>query len=469
MQNTVKPDTREELVNKLFLMRKVRFVTGSCIVFWGLILWFFGVTGFNPAQLFLVTFFAMFINQPYSFVVKRIKNLNRILRMHQILDVFLVTTGIYFLGGSDAYFAIIIYSLIIIFAGVMVSIKNAFFMAGLCSLSYLTLLKLEFSKILPREPIFNFYLNPPLNVIIPIFICTSLFLIAYVSSFLAKIIIAKSEQSRQAVEKLKLAESAMIQAEKLAIVGQFASGIIHEIKNPLAVILSGIEFLEKEISDRADIILAVNKIRQSAVHANEIIKDLLNFSRPSGQQLETVDLNIVIADNIKLLKDVIRPDSNAHLIKELSREPIIVRLNKNQFEQVLFNLVINAYEAMPAGGKIFLRAYSHDYDQKGFKTGFRDSSYFVVGEKIAILEIQDEGEGISKEVLERVFDPFFTTKQKKENAGLGLSICKKIIDAHNGEIEIRSRVGKGTIVVIRLPLFENKLKKEQETIIDRFF
>lgn len=458
MLKIYRSELRDMYLDKLFLMRKVRFITALCIMLWGLILWFFGVPGFNPKMCFIFAFCAMVINQPYRFIINRVRNLDLILQAHQVIDVILVTMCIYFMGGVDAYFAIIIYSLIIIFAGVVISIKSSFLMAMLCSLCYLIMLSFESFNIIPTMPIFNFYLNPPLDFVIPFFICTSLFLIAYVSSFLAKIIKKKSDQSEEALNKLKKAEDVMIQAEKLAVVGQFATGIVHEIKNPLGVIISGIEFLEKELSDRADIVLSVNRIKQSALHASEIIKDLLNFSRPSEQQLEIVDLNDVLADNIKLLKEV-KLDSGVRIIKEFSKNPIKVRLNINQFEQVFFNIAINACDAMPNGGRMFVRTYTKEYQELGPKSGFRESAPFVFGEKSAVLEIHDEGKGIPQEEISKVFDPFYTTKRKKENAGLGLSICRRIIDAHKGQIEINSLPGKGTIVVIRLPVFEEKKEK----------
>ncbi|MDD5005499.1 MAG: ATP-binding protein [Candidatus Omnitrophica bacterium] len=451
-------DMRELLTDKLFLMRKVRFVAGICIVIWGLMLWFFGVAGFDPAMFFLVIFCETFINQPYGFVINRIRNLNWVILLHQIFDVALVTIGIHFIGGSDAYFAIIIYSLIIIFAGVIVTIKSSFLIAGLCCLGYLTMFNLESLGIVPKKPIFNFNIAPPLNVILLIFICMSLFLIAYVTSFLAKIIIKKSEESKAALAKLKFAEDVMFQAEKLAVVGQFATGIIHELKNPLGIILSGVEFLENGISDTEDTKHSLGKIKQSAMHANEIIKNILNFSRPLEQQLQIVDLNVVINDNIKLLKNV-SLGHNIKIVREFSQEPVIVRINNGQFEELVFNVIRNASEAMPNGGRILIRTYRTDYQQRGFKSGFRESSRFVFGEKIAVLEIQDEGVGISEENMTKIFDPFFTTKHRKENAGLGLSICQRIIEAHKGEIEVKSSVGKGTILIIRLPLFEEKKRK----------
>ncbi|MDD5617567.1 MAG: ATP-binding protein [Candidatus Omnitrophica bacterium] len=450
-----KSEMRKALEEKLFLMRRVRFVIGICILFWGVLFLFFGISGFHPYLLFAAVFCEMFINQPYRFVVKRIKNLNWALLLHQIFDVVLITLCMHSLGGTDAYFMITVYALIIVFAGVIVTIRSSFLIAGLCSISYLILYNLEFFKIIPKSIIFNFDLKPPLNIIVLLFVCISLFLIAYISSFLAKIIIRKNEESKDALNKLKFAEDAMIQAEKLAVVGQFASGIIHEIKNPLGVILSGVEYLENEISDNPDLKFSLDKIKQGAINANEIIKDVLNFSRPSEQKLSTVDLNAIVNDNIRIVREVAAgPD--IQIIKELAREPIIARLNPNQFEQVFFNIFMNACEAMPTGGKISIRTYRSEYQQKGSKTGFRDSPPFMFGEKIAVLEIQDEGVGISESNIVKVFDPFFTTKQNKENAGLGLVICRRIIDAHKGEMELKSVAGEGTIVIIRLPLFEEK-------------
>jgi len=451
-------EMRKDLENKLFLMRKVRFIIGMCISLWGLLFWFFKVAGFEPSMLFLLVLLEMFINQPYRFIVNRINNLNWVLLLHQVLDVILITLCMYYFGGTDAYFIIVVYSLIIIFAGVVVTIKSSFLIAGLCSLSYLILFNLEFFRVIPKGHVFNFNLNPPLSIIMGVFIAISLFLIAYVSSFLAKIILKKSEESREAMNKLKFAEDAMVQAEKLAVVGQFASGIIHEIKNPLGVILSGVEYLENEIADKPDLKVSLEKIRQSALNANSIIKDVLNFSRPNEQKLEIIDLNTALNDNLRLLKEV-SVGPNIQVVKEFSREPLVVRLNTNQFEQVFFNIFMNACEAMANGGKITIRTYCSEYQQKGLKSGFRDSSCFIFGEKIGVLEIQDEGIGISEENLPRLFEPFFTTKQNKENAGLGLAICRRIINAHKGEIEIKSVPKEGTIVIIRLPLFEESRRR----------
>jgi signal transduction histidine kinase len=448
-------EIRETLEDKLFLMRKVRFIIGLCIIFWGFLLWVFNVFGFEPLSLILLALMEMFINQPYRFITRRIRNLNWVIFLHQFIDIVLVTMCIYFLGGTDAYFTLFIYSLIIVCAAVIISVRSSFLIASLCSLAYLILFDLEFFKIIPKKEIFNFKLGSPLNILTSIFVCMSLFMIAYISSFLAKIIIKKSEESKDALYKLKFAEDAMIQAEKLAVVGQFASGIIHEIKNPLGIILSGVEYLENEFTDNPDVKVSLDKIKQGALNANSIIKDVLNFSRPNEQKMELVDLNIAINDNLRLLKEV-SVGSNIQIIKEFSREPLIVRVNTNQFEQVFFNIFMNAQEAMPNGGKIFIRTYHSEYQQKGFKSGFRDSSCFVFGEKIVVLELQDEGIGISEENINRIFGPFFTTKQNKENAGLGLAICRRIIDAHKGEIEIKSMPKEGTIVIIRLPLFEEK-------------
>jgi len=451
-------EIRLNLEDKLFLMRKVRFIIGLCIIFWGFLLWVFNVSGFRPLPLILLALAEMFVNQPYRPIVRNIRNLNVVVFLHQFLDVVLVTICIYFLGGTDAYFTLSIYSLVVVFAAVIISVKSSFLIASLCSLSYLILFNFEFFKIIPKREIFNFRLGSPLNVLASVFICISLFLIAYVSSFLAKIIIKKSEESKDALYKLKFAEDAMIQAEKLAVVGQFASGIIHEIKNPLGVILSGVEYLENEFADNPDITVSLDKIKQSALNANSIIKDVLNFSRPNEQKMELADLNIAISDNLRLLKEV-SVGGNIQIIKELAKDSLMVRVNINQFEQAFFNIFMNAYEAMPNGGKVFIRTYRTEYQQQGFKSGFRDSSCFVFGEKIAVLELQDEGMGIPEENMGKIFDPFFTTKQNKENAGLGLAICRRIIDAHKGEIEIKSMPKEGTIVIIRLPLFEEKKTK----------
>ena len=451
-------ELRENLISKLMLMRKVRLITGSFLILWGVLLWFFNIPEFNKQAFLIIALLGTFLNQPHSFIVKHVKNLNYEIFVHQVLDIVFISIGIHFLGGTDAYFAVVAYVLIIVFAGVTVTKKSSLLISFLCSAAYSFMFVLEKTKVISKSPMIDLRLNPPLDILIVVFICISFFAIGYISSFLTEIILRKNDEAKETLKKLKEAEDAMIQAEKLAVLGQFATGILHECKNPLGVVLSGIEYLEDEAKDRPDLLVFINKIKEGARRANQVVRDVLNFSRPADQQLEVVDLNTILKDNLRLLSEMFTK-SNIQINKELSKFILPVKVNSSQFGQVIFNVVLNACEAMPSGGKIVVRTFGQAYQDRGIKSGFRDSSNFVVGEKIAVLEVQDEGSGIGLEELNKVFDPFFTTKGKKTNIGLGLSICKKIIDAHKGEIEIKSMPGKGTIMIIRLRQFQDELKK----------
>jgi signal transduction histidine kinase len=141
---------------------------------------------------------------------------------------------------------------------------------------------------------------------------------------------------------------------------------------------------------------------------------------------------------------------NIEVIKQLKPDLPQVWLDKGKMEQVFVNILLNAIQAMPEGGKMYIRTYSRQVDSIGGNVGRRSSDQFKLEEMVVLVEIEDTGIGISKENLLRVFDPFFTTKSPGEGTGLGLAVVRNIIDMHKGLINIESTENKGTKVMITL-------------------
>ncbi len=241
------------------------------------------------------------------------------------------------------------------------------------------------------------------------------------------------------IDKLDTTQSQLIQSEKLAALGRFSSGIAHEIKNPLGIILGGVEFVEIKLSKvNGDIKTAIEKIKESIARADTIVHGLLKFSRPSELKIEIANPEDLIHDTLSLLKY----RAHLHNIRIETQSPedtLSVEVDKNQIQQVLFNILINATEAMPNGGKITVKTYK----------GVSDNPF---DKQSCSIEIADTGEGISKDNLSMVFEPFFTTKREKKGTGLGLSIAKMIVENHGGDLAIDSQENKGTQVKISLPL-----------------
>jgi signal transduction histidine kinase len=234
------------------------------------------------------------------------------------------------------------------------------------------------------------------------------------------------------IEKLQRLNQQLIQAEKLAAMGTLASGLAHEINNPLASIYSLIQMIQKRENLDEDTKEKLKLISSQILRIKRVTSDMMDFARTRPPSRQLVDLNAIVQSSLNLVnfdksfkKLDVSTDFDSNLPKVLA--------DPNQMQQVFLNILLNARDAMPNGGKVFVR------------TRRRNESVEV--------EIADTGIGISKENLGKIFDPFFTTKSPEKGTGLGLAVCYGIITAHEGKIEVESN-NSGTKFVIRLPIKE---------------
>jgi two-component system NtrC family sensor kinase len=230
----------------------------------------------------------------------------------------------------------------------------------------------------------------------------------------------KAEEERVALEK-KLGQS-----ERLASVGKLAMGFAHEISNPLTNIQLASEILslkeDKEVKNK------VHVITKNVDLASSVVRNLLDFSRQTKLSMRLIQIEPVLDDSLDMISPRLR---DVEIIKRLAKTPEIMGDSK-QLQQVFANILINAVQAMPTGGKITI------------KSGVEKSNIFV--------SFNDNGPGIPKEQLEKIFDPFYTTKEVGMGTGLGLSLSYGIVKAHGGDVVVQSRMGKGTTVTVKLPL-----------------
>jgi PAS domain S-box-containing protein len=231
--------------------------------------------------------------------------------------------------------------------------------------------------------------------------------------------------SRDMTEHNKM-EELLRRAEKLRTVGQLAAGVAHEIRNPLTTLRGFLQLQQRAhtVNDtHTDIMLS------ELERINMIVSEFLILAKPQAVQFEIKDVRYTVGDVISLL------DSEAHLHNiefehHFSTSPLLVHCEENQLKQVFINVLKNAMEAMPGGGRIILQVGNH-------------------GEHHVAIRFIDEGEGISQERLDKLGEPFYTSKEK--GTGLGLMISQRIIEGHKGLFEIESKLGKGTTVTITLP------------------
>ena len=241
-------------------------------------------------------------------------------------------------------------------------------------------------------------------------------------------------------ERLKeYTKQEIMKSERLAMVGQLAAGVAHEINNPLGSILIYshllLEDLEKEDPRRGNL----EKIVNQATRCKKIVKGLLDFSRQTEPEMKLSDINTIVQEVLSLVERQVM-FHNIKVIKKLSPDLPTILLDKNQIQQVLMNTILNAVEAMDGQGKLTVETSS---DEEYVKTKFTDT-----------------GCGISEENMKKLFQPFFTTKETGHGTGLGLSISYGIIRKHNGKINVSSEIGKGSTFTIVLPVRE---KNDQKT------
>jgi two-component system NtrC family sensor kinase len=244
-----------------------------------------------------------------------------------------------------------------------------------------------------------------------------------------KMIDAIAERDRKLKEQT---EMQMAQSEKLASLGRLASGIAHEINNPLTGVLSYSTVLYEEIKDpgyRADLKVIIDE----TLRCRDIVKGILDFARETKIDKRPGNINKIIIELFSILEKHIN-FQNIHIKKDLAEYLPEFNIDINQIKSVLNNLAVNAADAMHDGGDLTI---STRYDEANGKI---------------IVKVSDTGIGIKEEDLSKIYDPFFTTKETGKGTGLGLSVTYSIVQRHNGTIKVESTVGKGTTFTIEFPV-----------------
>jgi PAS domain S-box-containing protein len=233
------------------------------------------------------------------------------------------------------------------------------------------------------------------------------------------------------------------QAEKLAVVGQLAAGIAHQIGTPLNVISGSAEYLMMEWGDEKPRPQELEIIIAQTDRITKLIQQLLNFARPARMELRSLDLNEMLQSILNLTEHQIAKGQISVQTDFASGLPPIPG-DANQLEQAFLNIVINAWHAMPDGGRLTLGTRAVPASERHRRVGRAAQAGVEV-------VIRDTGTGIAPEHIERIFDPFFSTKGVGKGTGLGLAISRRIVEDHHGGIEVNSAVGRGTTFTIWLP------------------
>lgn len=249
-------------------------------------------------------------------------------------------------------------------------------------------------------------------------------------------------------ESLRSARKDLQVSERLASLGYLAAGIAHEIGNPLGSVLGYVELLQKNIIDREKVQDILRRIEKEIERIRRILQELVNFSRPHFMKVQTVDINRIIRKMFSQFPS--DPEKAVEFELQLTEFPLLAEVDEHKLQSVFFNIVRNAMDAISSSGRIRISTSRR----------IRESARIIGGSEVIAVQFSDTGSGIPEEHLSKVFDPFFTTKEPGSGMGLGLSLCHRIIESLNGEIEIQSTYGKGTDVMVFLPPARKKEQKE---------
>ncbi len=238
-------------------------------------------------------------------------------------------------------------------------------------------------------------------------------------------------ERRQAEQEKHNLEEQLRHADRLATIGQLGAGVAHELNEPLTAILGFAQLIRKAPDLPGEVDSDAERIVNSSLHAREIVKKLLIFSRQMPTTKTEVNLTKIVEDGLYFLESRCKK-LGIEIIRKLTQGLPLITADPSQLQQVLVNIIVNANHAMSGGGKLTISTYS-------------DSDHVYLG-------VRDTGVGMSEEVVKKIFIPFFTTKDVGQGTGLGLSVVHGIVTSFGGQIEVKSEVGKGSDFIIAFPI-----------------
>ncbi len=258
------------------------------------------------------------------------------------------------------------------------------------------------------------------------------------------------------------AQDALVQAGKLESVGFLAAGVAHEIRNPLAQLQMGLEAIRhlksKPEGTNDELEPLLEAMADAVRQANSIVTDLLTYAEANRLNVEPTDLNRVVASALGLVDR----EMTAHAVTpilELAEDGLETLAAKAELRQVIVNVLLNAIQAMPNGGRLTVRTGERVVEGLSHRPGTRSGSHLRNGDRAACIEILDSGPGISENDLSRIYDPFFTSKPTGQGTGLGLTVARQLIELQGGLIEVSNRQDGNEGVCVRLFLKrETKLR-----------
>ncbi len=258
------------------------------------------------------------------------------------------------------------------------------------------------------------------------------------------------------ISETKMMQEKLSQIQRIDSLGNLASGIAHDFNNVLVSVLSAASIMKRKMKEDDQWFEYVEMIESSARRGGALTRQLLTFARQSNVTFHPVDVNEVVRETVKLMERSLDKSIKMHV--DLTRNFAVVEGDERQLQQVLMNLILNARDAMPGGGKVTLSSSIESLAHGNNKTPFGKAGKYLR------IQVKDTGIGMNSEIQEKIFEPFFTTKDSGKGTGLGLSVVYGIISKHKGGITVDSEPENGSVFNIYIPLFDFDVRPSTKKI-----
>ncbi len=255
------------------------------------------------------------------------------------------------------------------------------------------------------------------------------------------------ELLKMRTEELKETQLQLFQAEKMDTIGKLSAGIAHEVKNPLAVIQLGINYLQKTLGKDEVIDEVIQDIDYAIQRADSVIKELIDFSASRQLNLEKQEVNPVVEESLLLVKHELAKH-NINVALKLEENLPFVEIDRSKLQQVFINIFMNAIDAMDSKGVLSVRTYASKLINEMKKHDLSNTGQYRLTNNVIVVEIEDTGPGINSEVENKLFEPFYTTKKAGMGTGLGLTVTENIVRLHSAFIDIKNSKEGGVIASI---------------------
>jgi two-component system, NtrC family, sensor histidine kinase HydH len=379
--------------------------------------------------LIILVFFLSFV---YAVLLKWVKRYQLLAYIQISIDTFVVTMIIFVTGNFSSIFSFL-YLLVIIYSIILLSRRGSLIIAALCSIQYGIMINLEYygvlkpfgsnSEIIAFQHDWSYVLY---KVMVTMVAC---FVVAFLSSLL-------SEKEQRTKKKLRTMENHFKRVEKMAAIGEMAAGLAHEIKNPLASLSGSIQILREEVHYDPVHDKLMQIVLRETDRLSSLVGNFLMYAKPPAGKALPLELNKAVQETVSLFEKGKTCQNRISIFKKFS-SGIWVNMDPMHLRQVLWNLLLNAAEAIENQGEIYIRVYQQKREY-------------------AVVEICDTGCGMTTDQIQFIFDPFYTTKSN--GTGLGLSIVDSILKSYESRLDVESEINEGSKMMLSIKKIDPQLK-----------